>query len=165
MERRNWMGRECTQRTVEISLWVLAGSTPLSTDLSWLTFGQRLASPGSPSLLLPVPLPLSLQTGFLEPLWSTDISFYSEILYYVFPINENIVPHSHHKSIKFRKFAWIQDYHFIHRHHSCVCAQSLQSCSTLCNPMDHSPPDSSVHGILRARRVEWAAMPSSRGSS
>ena len=87
------------------------------------------------------------------------------ILYYVFPVNENIVPHSHHKSIKFRKFAWIQDYHFTHRRHSCVCAQSLQPCSTLCNPMDHSPPDSSVHGILRARRLEWAAMPSSRGSS
>ena len=80
------------------------------------------------------------------------------ILYDIFPINENIVPHSHHKSIKFRKFAWIQDYRFIHRCHSCVCAQSLQSCSTLCNPMDCSPPDSSVHGILWARRLEWAAM-------
>ena len=39
-----------------------------------------------------------------------------------------------------------------------VCAQSLQSCSTLCNPMDCSPPGSSVHGILHARILEWAAI-------
>ena len=40
-----------------------------------------------------------------------------------------------------------------------------QSCPTLCNPMDCSPPGSSVHGILQARILEWVAMPSSRGSS
>ena len=33
------------------------------------------------------------------------------------------------------------------------------------NPMDRSPPGSSVHGILQARILEWIAMPSSRGSS
>ena len=42
---------------------------------------------------------------------------------------------------------------------------SLQSCLTLCDPIDCSPPGSSVHGILQARILEWAAMPSSRGSS
>ena len=36
---------------------------------------------------------------------------------------------------------------------------------TLWDPMDCSPPGFSVHGILQARIVEWAAMPSSRGSS
>ena len=46
-----------------------------------------------------------------------------------------------------------------------VRPQSLQSCLTLCNPMDCSPPGSSVHGILQARILEWVAMPSSRGSS
>ena len=40
-----------------------------------------------------------------------------------------------------------------------------QSCSTLCDPMDCSPPDSSVHGILQARILEWVAIPFSRGSS
>ena len=40
-----------------------------------------------------------------------------------------------------------------------------QSCLTLCNPMDCSPPGSSVHGILQARILEWAAIPFSRGSS
>ena len=45
------------------------------------------------------------------------------------------------------------------------CAQPLQSCLALCDPMDCSPPGSSVHGILQARILEWIAMPSSRGSS
>ena len=40
-----------------------------------------------------------------------------------------------------------------------------QSCPTLCDPMDCSPPDSSVHGILQARILEWAAIPFSRRSS
>ena len=33
-----------------------------------------------------------------------------------------------------------------------------QSCPTVCNPMDCSPPDSSVHGILQARILEWGAI-------
>ena len=37
--------------------------------------------------------------------------------------------------------------------------KSLLSCSTLCDPLDHSPPDSSVHGILLARILEWVACP------
>ena len=40
-----------------------------------------------------------------------------------------------------------------------------QSCPTLCDPMNCSPPDSSVHEILQARILEWVAMPSFRGSS
>ena len=47
----------------------------------------------------------------------------------------------------------------------CVRAKSLQSCLTLCNTTDCSPPGFSVHGILQARIPEWVAMPSSRGSS
>ena len=49
--------------------------------------------------------------------------------------------------------------------HTCVCTRTLPLCMTLCNPMDCSPLGSSVHGILLARIVEWAAMPSSRRSS
>ena len=40
-----------------------------------------------------------------------------------------------------------------------------QSCLTLYNPMDYSPPGSSIHGILQARILEWVAISSSRGSS
>ena len=42
---------------------------------------------------------------------------------------------------------------------------AAQSCPTLSDPVDCSPPGSSVHGILRAGILEWVAMPSSRGSS
>ena len=45
----------------------------------------------------------------------------------------------------------------------CMCAQLLQSCLTLCDPMDCSPPGSSVHGILQARILERIATASSRG--
>ena len=40
-----------------------------------------------------------------------------------------------------------------------------QSCLTLCDPMDCSPPGSSVRGILQAGTLEWVAIPFSRGSS
>ena len=48
---------------------------------------------------------------------------------------------------------------------ACMHAKSLQSCLILCDPIDCSPPGSSVHGILQARILESVAMPSSRGSS
>ena len=39
-----------------------------------------------------------------------------------------------------------------------AAAKSLQSCPTLCNPIDGSPPDSPVPGILQARTLEWVAI-------
>ena len=39
-----------------------------------------------------------------------------------------------------------------------AAAKSLQSCLTLCDPIDSSPPGSSVPGILQARILEWAAI-------
>ena len=45
--------------------------------------------------------------------------------------------------------------------HSALCKVNvIQSCLTLCNPMDYT-----VHGILQARILEWVAIPISRGSS
>ena len=48
-----------------------------------------------------------------------------------------------------------------------VCHPVLvaQSCPTLCNPMNYSPPGSSVHGILQARILDWVPIPFSRESS
>ena len=47
----------------------------------------------------------------------------------------------------------------------CVCmCVVVQSCLTLCDPMDCSPPGSSLHGIFRARILEWVANSYSRGS-
>ena len=40
-----------------------------------------------------------------------------------------------------------------------------QSCPTLCDPVDCSPPGSSIHGILQATILEWVAISFSRGSS
>ena len=45
-----------------------------------------------------------------------------------------------------------------------AAAKSLQSCPTLCNPIDSSPPGSSVPGILQARILEWVAISFSRKS-
>ena len=43
---------------------------------------------------------------------------------------------------------------------ACTCAQSYP---TLCDPIDCSPPGSSVHGLLQARIMQWVAISSSRG--
>ena len=46
-----------------------------------------------------------------------------------------------------------------------AAAKLLQSCPTLCDPTDRSPPGSPVPGILQAGILEWVAFPFSRGSS
>ena len=46
-----------------------------------------------------------------------------------------------------------------------VPSEVTQSCLTLCDTMDCSPPGSSVHGIFQARVLEWVAISFSRGSS
>ena len=46
-----------------------------------------------------------------------------------------------------------------------MCMKLLQSCPTLCDPVDRSPPGSSVHGILQASILEGVVISSSRGSS
>ena len=42
--------------------------------------------------------------------------------------------------------------------HTAAAAKSLQSCPTLCDPIDGSPPGSPVPGILQARTLEWVAI-------
>ena len=46
-----------------------------------------------------------------------------------------------------------------------VLVSVTQSCPTLCNPKDFSPPGSSVHEIFQARILEWVAISFCRGSS
>ena len=43
-------------------------------------------------------------------------------------------------------------------HAAAAAAKSLQSCLTLCNPIDGNPPGSSVHGIHQARTLEWVTI-------
>ena len=56
---------------------------------------------------------------------------------------------------------------FIGFYNSCCCCCCLvtKTCLTLCNPMDCSPPGSSVHGTPQASILEWVAISSSTGSS
>ena len=44
------------------------------------------------------------------------------------------------------------------KHAAAAAAKSLQSCPTLCDPIDGSPPGSPVPGILQARTLEWVAI-------
>ena len=46
-----------------------------------------------------------------------------------------------------------------------LCCLAAQLCFTLCDPVDCSPPGSSVHGILQASILEWVPIPFSRGFS
>ena len=46
----------------------------------------------------------------------------------------------------------------LHRTAAAAAAKSLQSCTTLCDPIDGSPPGPAVLGILQARTLEWAAI-------
>ena len=62
------------------------------------------------------------------------------------------------QSVGLPKLGWV-----IKQKHVCVHVKLLQSCPTLWDPMDYSPPGSSVHGILQARILEWVAMPFSPG--
>ena len=52
---------------------------------------------------------------------------------------------------------WCMCWHQSDNNHS-AAAESLQSCPTLCDPIDSSPPGSSVPGILQARILEWVAI-------
>ena len=67
--------------------------------------------------------------------------------------------------LEYMKIMTILNTQYCFQINAAAAAKSLQSCLTLCDPMDCSPPGSSVHGILQARRLEWVAMPSSRASS
>ena len=47
--------------------------------------------------------------------------------------------------------------------HAAAAAKSLQSCPTLCDPIDGSPQGSAIPGILQARTLEWVAISFSKG--
>ena len=79
-----------------------------------------------------------------------------------------------HVAVQFSQHYLLKRLSFLHCMHLpplsqtvlCVCyAKLLQSCPTICNLMDGSPPGSSVHRILQVRILEWVAILSFRGSS
>ena len=54
--------------------------------------------------------------------------------------------------------AQLTQLHHLEDVHAAAAAKSLQSCPTLCNPIDSSPPGSPVPGILQARTLEWVTI-------
>ena len=58
-----------------------------------------------------------------------------------------------------KQYMWVCVHTHTHTHtHTATAAKSLQSCPTLCDPIDGSPPSSPVPGILQARTLEWVSI-------
>ena len=64
----------------------------------------------------------------------------------------------HWRSINFYIHNYIHTHKNIYIYAAAAAAKSLQSCPTLCDPIDGSPPGSAVPGILQARTQEWVAI-------
>ena len=60
--------------------------------------------------------------------------------------------------VLFKLLVWFPSYPFDVCGVCAAAAKSLQSCPTLCDPIDSSPPGSPVPGILQARTLEWVAI-------
>ena len=69
-----------------------------------------------------------------------------------------------HKKKKCKKAKWLSEDQYIlvnismYLYAAAAAAKSLQSCPTLCDPVDGSPPGSPIPGILQARILEWVAI-------
>ena len=78
--------------------------------------------------------------------------------YTVFPIKWAYLTQSLDKYFDFQNFRCPNDYILLHFWLAAAAAKSLQSCLTLRDPMDYSPPGSPIPGILQARTLEWVAI-------
>ena len=78
--------------------------------------------------------------------------------------NEQLLVHTNFKKylLQLKKFSiWkmqVSSCHEFILFSAAAAAKSLQSCLTLCNPIDGSPPGSPIPGILQARTLEWVAI-------
>ena len=81
-----------------------------------------------------------------------------------------LAPGSHHPTFCLCEFDYSNYFIEVELHNICPLKVKVrvlvsQLCLTLCDPIDCSPPGSSVHEILQARILEWVAFPFSKGSS
>ena len=81
----------------------------------------------------------------------------NEILQYFTSVKESDIKKK--KQGLFFFFMMLQSKYLNYTSTAAAAAKSLQSCPTLCDPIDGSPPGSPVPGILRARTLEWVAIP------
>ena len=91
-------------------------------------------------------------------LWFMDLTFQVPRQYYSYSVGL----YFHHQTPPQTEHHFDQAFSFFL---AAAAAKSHQSCLTLCDPIDGSPPDSPIPGILQARIPEWVAIPFSRGSS
>ena len=90
---------------------------------------------------------------------------YSSHSYSYFQLKCHLLSFPHHVCLDYgcipQNLAWC----VAHSKYSIAVVQSLSCVWLFCEPMDCSPPGSSVHGLSQARILEWVAISSSRGSS
>ena len=100
--------------------------------------------------------------------WATEVTDWLKIMTSLFILNDLQVFHSQRyfldHSLTPKRLQSMSLHHKAFER-VCVHAKLLQLCLTLCDPMDCSPPASSVHGILQVRILEGIAIPFSWGSS
>ena len=136
--------------------WTFACQAPLSMSFSRQEYwgGLLFPSPGD----LPNPGIEPASPAFAGGFFNTESPgqhIYKIVLY------QMLFPYSLLQNTKYSSLCytigpcWLSFY---------ICLVT-QSCPALCNPMDCSPPASSVHGISQASILEWVAIPFSRGSS
>ena len=119
---------------------------------------QMIAGTPSPAEIHPFPAPAPRKPASSPLSPGPWLHVFSSTLCVWFLLNEGF-------SWRLKKM--IQEHCIWHKEGSLYCqikqsALSAQSCQTICDPMDCSPPGSCVHGILQARILEWVAIPFSR---
>ena len=125
---------------------------------------RRLRKGNSLSLSMTQGSRLSFASSMLYLLWEAALSMYTS------PSRSHVCPHVTFISSSILTPTWESRELAIvcYSHQWCACSSlccvAAQSCP-LCDPLDFSPPGSSVHEISQARRPEWVAISSCKGSS
>ena len=114
------------------------GLNPRLLHYRWILY--HLSHPGSHKLGKEIGTQVQEARKNDSPMLSRVLSFNLKGLDYYW----KQLPPNHGVFIKYTKHA--------------AAAKSLQSCPTLCDPVDSSPPGSTVSGILQGRTVEWVAI-------
>ena len=138
---------ECRSGLVQSIRGRTCPSSVLSQSTSWLPLSSAPTSWSSSTIFSGTPVKC--------PLVTEELKDFSSTVSWQFTTSRECC------------YMWASRRHFVvNIRRQCVRAcWLLQSCPTVCEPVDCSPPGSSVHGILQARLLEWIAMPSSKGSS